>query len=167
MSANHALRRATAPNVFEAFRRVVYSYGVERLAAVTGQRPGTLYNKADADDHTHNQPTLRDVLQVTQATGDMAILDALDETFGRAAYNTAQHENTSDEALLELMANLGSESGQFHSAIAHGLRSRRFSAEHMREIRGEGFDLISAVMVLMHRLEGLVDDEEGEGGNGF
>lgn len=163
MRANHALRRNTAPNVFEAFRAVVYRYGVEQMAAAIGQRPGTLYNKADAGDDTHNQPTLRDVLLVTRTSGDMAVLDALDETFGRAAYDVAQHAHTSDEALLELMANLGAESGQFHSAIAAGLRQRTFSAEAMATIRGEAFDLISAVMVLVHRLEGLVDEGQGDG----
>lgn len=163
MRANHALRRNTAPNVFEAFRAVVYRYGVEQMAAAIGQRPGTLYNKADAGDDTHNQPTLRDVLLVTRTSGDMAVLDALNETFGRAAYDVAQHANTSDEALLDLMADLGAESGDFHRAIAQGLRARRFSPETMRTIRGEAFDLISAVMVLVHRLEGLVDEGQGDG----
>lgn len=160
MKHNHALRRDTAPNVFEAFRRLVYSHGVEQLAAIIGQRPGTLYNKADAGDDTHNQPTLRDVLLVTQATGDMQVLDALDETFGRAAYNAAQHSTTSDDALLELMANLGAESGDFHRAISDGLRSRRFTPELMRQVRAEAFDLVAAVMVLVHRLEGLVDEDQ-------
>jgi NTP pyrophosphatase (non-canonical NTP hydrolase) len=163
MRGNRALRRDTAPNVFEAFRQVVYAYGVEAMASAIGQRPGTLYNKADAGDDTHNQPTLRDVLLVTRISGDMAVLDALDETFGRAAYDAAQHANTSDEALLELMANLGAESGEFHRAIAEGLRARSFSPEAMRHIRGEAFDLISAVMVLVHRIEGLVDEGQGDG----
>ena len=31
----------------EAFRRVVYAYGVERMAAELGMKRGTLYNKCD------------------------------------------------------------------------------------------------------------------------
>ena len=66
---NHA-RRGAAPNVFEAFRETVYRHGVEKLAPLIGLRPGTLYNKADADDESHNQPTLRDVVLLTQITRD-------------------------------------------------------------------------------------------------
>ena len=47
-----AVRRALAPDVFEAFRELVYSYGVQKLAPKMGLRPGTLYNKADASEDT-------------------------------------------------------------------------------------------------------------------
>lgn len=158
MTANRALRRAMAPNVFEAFRQLVYAYGPEKLAPLMGLRVGTLYNKADADDESHNQPTLRDVLLASQITGDMRVLDALDETFGRAAYDCAQHLDTSDEDLLKLLTDLGSETGEFHRALSLGLRERRFSVNTLRAIRGEAFDIVSALMVLVHRLEAYVDD---------
>jgi hypothetical protein len=158
MARNNALRRRLAPDVFQAFREVVYMAGVERLAPLMGYRPGTLYNKADASDDSHNQPTLRDVLLVTQITGDMRVLDALCETFGRAAYDCASHEGTSDEALLELLANLGAESGEFHRELASGLKERRFTEAQLRRIRGEAFDVVSALMTLVHRLEGYVDE---------
>lgn len=156
--ANYALRRRLAPDVFKAFRELVYMGGVEQLAPLMGYRPGTLYNKADASDDSHNQPTLRDVLLVTQLTGDTRVLDALDETFGRAAYDCTDHETTSDEALLELLANLGAESGDFHREMASALKDRRFSVEKLARIRSEAFDMVSAVMVLVHRLEGYVDE---------
>ena len=155
---NHALRRRLAPDVFQAFREVVYLAGVEQLASRMGYRPGTLYNKADASDDSHNQPTLRDVLLVTQITGDMRVLDALDETFNRAAYDCTEHETVSDEALLELLANLGAESGDFHRELASGLKQRKFSAEQMARIRAEAFDVVGALMTLVHRLEGYVDE---------
>jgi hypothetical protein len=158
MARNNALRRRLAPDVFQAFREVVYMAGVERLAPLMGYRPGTLYNKADASDDSHNQPTLRDVLLVTQITGDMRVLDALCETFGRAAYDCASHEGTSDDALLELLANLGAESGEFHRELASGLKERRFTEAQLRRIRGEAFDVVSALMTLVHRLEGYVDE---------
>jgi hypothetical protein len=159
MPRNHAARRSFAPDVFLAFRDVVYRHGVDRLAPLMGLRAGTLYNKADAGDDSHNQPTLRDVVLLTQATGDMGVVDALNETFGRAAYDCATHETTSDEALLELLANLGAESGNFHQALAQGLKERRFSEASMRHIRGEAFDMVSALMVLVKRLEHYVDQD--------
>lgn len=158
MPRNHAARRSFAPCVFQAFRELVYSQGVESLAPLMGLRPGTLYNKADAGDDSHNQPTLRDVVLATQATGDMRVLDALNETFGRAAYDCAQFENLTDQDLLELVTNLGAESGEFHRALANGLDQRKFSEDTMRQIRAEAFDMVSALMVLVKRLEGYVDE---------
>lgn len=158
MSRNHALRRHVGPDVFEAFRELVLGHGVQVLAPRMGLRPGTLYNKADAGDDTHNQPTLRDVVLVTQLTGDMRVLEALNELFGRASYDCAQHEGATDEALLDLLANLGAESGDFHRELAAGLREQRFTAAALGRIRGEAFDIVSALMVLVRRLEDYVDE---------
>lgn len=158
MTANRALRRAAAPNVFEAFRQVVYGYGVDRLAPLMGLKVGTLYNKADADDASHHQPTLRDVLLATQITGDMRVVDALCESLGSARFDCAQFEGTSDMDLLELLADLGSETGEFHRALADGLAAKRFSPQALASIRGEAFDIVSALMVLVQRLEDYVDD---------
>lgn len=145
-------------NPFEAFRRVVYLHNVGKLAAQMGMKPGTLYNKADADGDSHNQPTLRDVVSITRLTGDMAVLDALNEMFDRAAFDVAPHSAASDEALLDLLLSLGDESGQFHSAVRQALASKRFSQADLQRIRGEAFDLVGALMTLTTRLEGLVDD---------
>jgi len=81
--ANHAV--ASSP--FEAFRDVVYQYGVEALADELGTKRGTLYNKADADADSHHQPTLRDVINVTRVTGDARILESLDRMFDRAGFD--------------------------------------------------------------------------------
>ena len=160
MRSKPAARRSLAPDVFLAFRELVYAHGVDRLAPLMGLRPGTLYNKADAGDDSHNQPTLRDVLLSAQATSDMRVLDALNETFGRASYDCATHEADSDEALLELLANLGAESGDFHRALAQGLKARRFTLDQLKHIRGEAFDMVSALMVLVRRLEAYVDEDD-------
>lgn len=53
---------------FEAFRQLAYTFGVAELAQHMGLKPGTLYNKADADEETHHQPTLRDVVLATRLT---------------------------------------------------------------------------------------------------
>lgn len=158
MPANRAARRGTGGNVFEAFRAAVYAHGVERLAPLMGLRPGTLYNKADAGDETHAQPTLRDVVHLTQATGDMRVIDALNEMFGRAAFDCTPHADASDEELLHLLADLGAESGQFHHALSEGLRAKRFDTPRLRAIRAEAFDMVAALMTLVQRLEAYVDD---------
>jgi hypothetical protein len=143
---------------FEAFRQLAYSYGVADLAALMGLKPGTLYNKADADAETHHQPTLRDVMLATRLTGDMRVLDSLDETFGRAAFDVRPMSALSDEALLELLAKLGRESGEFHAALHAALVDKQFRTGQLNSIRAEAFDMVSALMTLVHRLEGLVDE---------
>ena len=155
--SSHA-RRGAAPNVFEAFRETVYLHGVEKLAPLMGLRPGTLYNKADADDESHNQPTLRDVVLLTQITRDTRVVDALNETFGRAAFDCLSMGGASDEELLQLLAKLGKENGEFHAALADGLSDRLFSRERMDALRREALDVVSALMTLLRRLETYVDE---------
>lgn len=147
-------------NAQEAFRQLVYAHpaGVADLAHLMGLRPGTLYNKADADDESHHQPSLRDVVLATRLTGDMRVLDALDEGFGRAGFAVADLAHFSDEALLELLARVGAESGEFHAALGRGLAAKRFTRLELNVVRAEAFDAVGALMTLVARLEGLLDE---------
>jgi hypothetical protein len=159
MGKKYALHRQHAADVFEAFRQAVMLSGdVPALAARMGLRPGTLYNKAEAGDDTHNQPTLRDVVLVSQITGDMRVVDALAATFGRATFDTSGLATASDEELLTLLADMGTETGEFHTALAQGLRQQRFTLQAMAHIRREAMDIVSALMTVLHRLEDYVDD---------
>jgi hypothetical protein len=145
-------------NPFEAFRQLAYSFGVVELAGNMAMKPGTLYNKADADEDTHHQPTLRDVILATRLTGDMRVLDALNESFGRAAFDVTPHTQISDEALLELFLTLGKEIGEFHDVARSALLDRNFNAASLNSIRAEAFDAVGALMTLVARLEGLLDE---------
>lgn len=160
MGRKYALRRKQALDVFEAFRELVFLADVQKLAPLMGLKPGTLYNKADAGDDTHNQPTLRDVVLATQATGDFRVLDALDEMFGRAAFDCLKFTEVSDEALLDLLARLGKEHGEVHAALADALKDKRFSLQDLQRIRAEAFDTVSALMTLVARLEAYVDEDD-------
>lgn len=148
---------AVPESPFEAFRLVVYTAGAEHLANRLGMNRGTLYNKADADVESHHQPTLRDVIAVTRETGDMRILESLDRLFGRAGYEVTPGP-VSDAALMELLCKVGSESGAMHQALVVGLADGDFTLRDLQLVRGEAFDLISAVLNFVQRLEGLVDD---------
>lgn len=163
MSKNYALRRSRGVNVYEAFRRLVMGRGTDKLdelAQFMGMKVGTLYNKADAGDDTHNQPTLRDVIQVTHFCQDLSVIDALNELFGRACFDCARYEGTSDEALVELLTQFGAESGEFHVALGQGMKNKRFTRETLNLIRGEAFDVVSALMTLVARLEDYVDEDD-------
>lgn len=166
MPKRYALRRGRAADVFEAFRQAVMLSGdVPALAARMGCRPGTLYNKAEASDDSHNQPTLRDVVLVSQITGDMRIVEALAATFGRVTFDTTNQAGASDEELLHLLSDMGAETGEFHQALAQGLRARSFTPGVMRAIRGEAMDIVAALMTVLHRLEDLVQDDDEESGH--
>lgn len=144
-------------NPFEAFRQLAYTFGVVELATQMGLKPGTLYNKADADEDTHHQPTLRDVLLATRLTQDMRVIDSMNETFNRAAFDVSTCAGKSDDALLELFTDYGAESGEFCTALRDGLRHKKFSAEDFVLIKSEALDVVSSLMTLVYRLEGLVD----------
>lgn len=158
MTRKHAIKQPVAPNPFEAFKLAVYRFGVVELAAELGYRPGTLYNKADADAESHAQPTLRDVVQVTRLTGDTSILDSLDRMFGRAAYEVAPGLPASDEALLELLCKVGSEQGDLFTAVQLALQSERMDRRSLEKVRLEAHELICAVLAFVHRMEGLCDE---------
>lgn len=151
-------RAPLSANPFEAFRQLTYTFGVAELAALMSVSPGTLYNKADANDDTHHQPTLRDVVLATRLTGDMQVLDALNESFGRAAFDVKPLAGISDEALLELLLKLHKECGEFHHVMRLALLDKTFSTVRLRELRGEAFDMVGALMTLVNRMEGLLDE---------
>jgi hypothetical protein len=161
MSFKHAAlaqqQGKTPHSPFEAFRLVAYRFGVPALAAEMGTKPGTLYNKCDADDDTHHQPTLRDVVLATRVTGDTTILDSLCRMFGLATYALSA-EPVSDVALLELLCKVGGENGEMHKALMTALADAKFTTADLRLVRAEAYDLITAVLNLVQRLEGLVDD---------
>lgn len=144
-------------NAFEAFRQLAYSFGVPELAQQMGLKPGTLYNKADADEDTHHQPTLRDVLLATRLTKDFRVLDAMNESFGRAAFDVGHLAEKSDDALLELFCDYGKENGEFCQMLGNALRGKRFTAQDFVLIQAEAFDVVAALMTLITRAKGLVD----------
>jgi hypothetical protein len=144
-------------NPFEAFRQLAYFHGVVELAQKMGIKPGTLYNKADADEETHHQPTLRDVVLATRLTGDMRVLDALNEQFGRAAFDVSDMADKSDDALLELFTDYGKENGEFCQALGAALRGERFTPESFTAIEAEAMDVVAALMTIVARAKGLID----------
>lgn len=142
---------------FDAFKLVVYRFGVAELAAETGMKAGTIYNKCDADSDSHHQPTLRDVIAATRLSGDHMILESLDRLFDRTGLELGPLTPVSDAALLELLCNVGTEQGQLFTAVHLALLDKRFSRAEYEAVRAEGFDLVRAVMAFVQRIEGMVD----------
>lgn len=144
-------------NAFEAFRQLVYSFGVVELAGRMGVKPGTLYNKADADEETHHQPTLRDVVLASRLTDDMRVIDALNESFGRASFDISHMGEVSDKALLELVLRSTVEYGEYHKAALTAIEADRFDPHHFVLMKAELMEAICAMLTLNKRFEGLID----------
>lgn len=167
MSRGSNLKRSRGAGVYDAFRELVFMEGpagVEKLAVFMGMRTGTLYNKADSTDESHNQPTIRDLIQATHFRSDFRALDALEEQFGRAAFDCSRFEDISDEALLDMVLHLGKEHGEFHQAMSRALQGQ-LTVAALQDVRAEAFDVVSSLMSLVARMEGLLPDgEPGERG---
>jgi hypothetical protein len=156
MTHKHAVRVATSPQ--QAFRDVVYAYGVPEMAGELLMSVGTLYNKCEAGEDAHHKPTLRDVVAVTRISGDTRILESLDRLFDRAGYDVSRGKGVNDAALLELLATVGSQHGAMNLALLKSLEDAKFTEAELQAVRGEAFDLINGVLNFVQRLEGLVDD---------
>ncbi|MDP3425513.1 MAG: hypothetical protein Q8S32_17365 [Burkholderiaceae bacterium] len=146
-------------DVFDAFRRVVHDYpkGVEKLASRMAMSPAVLYNKANNNESSHHKPTLGDAVLASLATGDHRILHAFASTLGEVCIPLPDLSKVSDTALLELITNIGAESGDFHRAIADGMADRLYRrAEHAR-VKAEAYSFIAAICESVSRLEGLID----------
>lgn len=144
-------------NPFEAFRQLVYTVGAVELAGQMGLKPGTLYNKADADEETHHQPNLRDVMLATRLTGDMRVIDSMNEAFGRAAFDISHMTELSDKALLELALGTVSEFGDYYKAALGAIEADRFDVQHHVLMKAEMMEAICAMLTLTKRFEGLID----------
>ncbi len=153
-------RKALPKDVHEAARSLALAYGVEKLAAETGTPPGTIYNKINTHGgpEAHHKPTLADALVWQRLAGDHRILHAEAYTLGEVCFPLPDLSHVSDEALLELLTQVGAEGGDFHRAINAALSDGRFTAREVERIRKAGFEFISAIAEAMERMEGLVDE---------
>jgi len=158
MSGKGEVRDAVPDDPQQAFDAVVKAYGVKDMASKLLMKTGTLYNKCDADDGSHNQPTLRDVVRVTAESGNLLILDSLERRFGRVAIDVTPGLDVSDTALLELLCKVSGEHGAMHQALARALSDGKFTRKDLMDVRAEAFDLVQAVMNFVQRMEGMVDD---------
>ncbi|MFZ4286611.1 phage regulatory CII family protein [Variovorax sp. HJSM1_2] len=156
MTPKNATQSPTQVNVHEAFRRLVYRYGVPDMAAEIGMVPGVLYNKADANDESRHQPTLRDVVWVTRISGDLQVLHALCHLFHLGTFDITPGPAPTDAEISKLLCHIGSEEGQMCQALARGFDDDRFCVDDFKAVQAEGHQLIRAVLQLLQRLEGLV-----------
>lgn len=154
------VRRKPFTSVNLAFRDLVYAYpgGVEELAAKMGRTPKVLYNKAEATDESHAQPTAGDLVVATVVAEDYRCLHAFADTVDHLCIPKPDFSRVSDTALLELINKVGAEGGDLHRAINAGLSDGRYTAADHEKTKNEAYEFLTAICEAVARLEGLIDE---------
>lgn len=158
MSPKNATQSPAQVNVHEAFRDVVYAYGVPDMAAAIGMVPGVLYNKADPYADSRHQPTLRDVVLVTRISGDLQVLHALCHLFHLGTFDISPGPAPTNDEIAALLCHVNSENGQMHQVLTSSWDDKKFCPGDFKAVQTEAHQLIRAVLQLLQRLEGLVHD---------
>lgn len=144
-------------DVSDAVYRLVKAYGAERLSAKTGTPAGTIYNKANPNDSSHHKPTLSDVLIWTQITGDYQVVRALCHSLDGVFVPLHTQQHASDLELLDLLLARDVRHGQFADSLATAISDGRVSEKEFRDLRSRGMDVVTSMLELLGRLEGMID----------
>ncbi|MCE5182340.1 MAG: phage regulatory CII family protein [Betaproteobacteria bacterium] len=149
-------------DVHEAIHRMVLDFatktmsGPERLAQITGGAPGTIYNKANPNETGHHKPTVSDLIAWTNATGNPVAAQSFCLAVGGAFVALPDVDGHSDAALLDLVLIHQKELGDFAAALGEALAKGRITRGDWPRLSKEGLEAVSAMMVLMSRIEGMV-----------
>ena len=148
--------RIVPKNVQEAFYRVVHDYpeGVEALANKMGIPPGTLYNKANANETSHHKPTLSDAVVATVISGDKRILHAFAATVGQVCYSLPDLSNLSTTALISHITRTEATAGDFYRAIHNALETDGvISPIEFETIEQQAHNWISVILEGLERMK--------------
>lgn len=144
-------------DVNDAVYQLVKAYGADRLSAKTGTPAGTIHNKANPNDTSHHKPTLSDILIWTQITGDYQVVQALCRALDGCFVALHTRQYATDVELLELVLQRDRQQAEFADALLASLSDGSISADDFKACRREGFEVITAWLELLGRLEGMID----------
>ncbi|NDP60085.1 MAG: hypothetical protein GZ090_12105 [Oxalobacteraceae bacterium] len=144
-------------DVHEAFRAVVHDYDVAQMAAKLGMPAGTLYNKANLNESSAHKPSLGDAVLVQVIASDTRIVEAMAHTLGGVFVKLPTVQTISDVALLEMVAEISIQNGQFHGDLKAALQDGKFSRDEHQAIHQRALDFITSILETVSRIEGMVD----------
>lgn len=146
-------------DVYEELRREARQFGVEKLAAMMGISPGTLYNKLNLNDTTaHHKITLADYIQIITFTRQAGPHRALSTMLGGVFHLLPDMRDKSDEALLDIVNRVHIEGGDVHRALATALAMPTVTREQAALIDRESLQWVAAILELRARVNGMVVD---------
>ncbi len=156
--------QALPPSVMKAAHDLLLAFGAGNLSALTGTPVGTLYNKVTDSPENNNKPTLAEgvvwsTLAHAQGVPDpWRIVHAFCRACGGVFVPLHGLAHTSDEALLDLILRRGKEQGDFDAALAKALEDGRICDDDFDLLHREGYEVITAFLELLSRLEGMAHD---------
>lgn len=146
-------------DVFDAAYRVAHDFepnGAVGLAKLLGKNPGTFLNKLNPNQETHLL-NLGDAVQMTVITNDLRILQAFAETVGCGVFRLPAAGFPCDAELIGLLLTRDEKIGAFGHALDRALSDGHINAREARELRRWGMAVITSMMELIARLEGMSD----------
>lgn len=135
----------------------VHDFGVDNLARLLVCSPGTIYNKINPNETSHHIPTLADAVIWPRLMGDDRIPQAYCRTLDGVFVALHARQHASDMELLSIILKRDEEQGQFADALAKALADGRVSRMDYGFLHKEGWDVITAWLELLSRLEGMVN----------
>ncbi|WP_054285749.1 phage regulatory CII family protein [Gulbenkiania mobilis] len=146
-------------DVYEELRRESRQFGVEKLAAMMGMSPGTLYNKLNLNDTTaHHKITLADYIQIITFTRQAGPHRALSTMLGGVFHLLPDMSDKSDEALLDIVNRVHIEGGDVHRELAAALATPSVTRDQAARIEREALQWVAAILELRARVNGMVGD---------
>ena len=129
--------------------------GVTALAKRLNVKEGTLQNKLNPTCNEH-EVMLREFRNILLHTNDMQPLHALCAEFNHVAMLLVNSDDVSDVALLEHLAQIDIERGEFMQRLKQSLADGQVYQAEYDLLMKEGMDVIRAWLEALHRLEGMV-----------
>lgn len=158
LSSRSPKKNHIPPLVRAAIHQMVHGYGPERLALHTGQSPRVISNKANPNgETTPHLATVADLLLWMKFARDFRPLLEMCRECSFIAFPMPDLSQVSDAALLEHLARIGQEGGEFHAALGHALQDRKLAASEVAKIEAEAHEWIAAIAEGVARIKGMVD----------
>lgn len=146
-------------DVFEAAYRTAHDHrpdGAVGMARRLGKTPGTFLNELNPEQEGHKLGL--GTATAMQAFGDHRILHSMAHTLGEVCFAVPDMSRVSDAALLQLMAKIGQEGGDFYRAFNFALSDGRFTRSDYGNVQREAMEFIAAIAETLARIEGIVDE---------
>ena len=147
---------AAARAVCEAFGGGVHAGGgIPKVAELIGTSPGVLYNKLAGAEGSHHKLTVLDMQLIHLATGRIEHLQAQARGMNCVAFPVPDLSKCSDEALIELLAKVQEEGGQYHHLLRHCLQDGEIERGELAALTKEVYEWVGAIVEAHSRVKGL------------
>ncbi len=144
----------------EAVRNTIHNHHsltVEAIAEELGMSPNSLYRwclpDQDEKNGTGARFPLKKLAPLVRVTGDFQILDYLENSLGRVAFDIPKKTCLSLKDVQNLAINAAAEFGDLMTEVAEDYKDDNLTKAEKRAIIKEGWEAITAIVRLISRVE--------------